>query len=77
MFIPAQEREKHGLPEGACCCKSPLCRRWFNMADPPKPPGRKRKATEEPVATATGRPVESSRAKPAVVVTIHGIKDAR
>ena len=38
-FVPADKREKFGLPQGACVCKTLDCHRRFDMAEPAKWPG--------------------------------------
>ena len=80
-FVKAEEREKRGLPEGACVCRSKTCRRKLGMEPPPQKPGRKRTIEEVFATVPTGRPVGESggglRAKPAIVVKIHSFKDGR
>ena len=80
-FVKAEEREKRGLPEGACVCRSKTCRRKLGMEPPPQKPGRKRTIEEVFATVPTGRPVSESggglRAKPAIVVKIHSFKDGR
>ena len=79
-YIPAELLAQHGLPDGACVCKSKLCWRVFGMADDPKPPGRPSalgKRVREDCLTPVFDTSRSFRSKPAVVVKIHSFKDAR
>ena len=79
-LIPKEILDKYGLPDGACVCKSKLCWRVFDMADEPKKPGRPSAALKRPredCSTPVFNASTASRSKPAVVVKIHSIKDAR
>ena len=81
-FIPSNVRNERGFPEGACVCKSPLCRRFFNMAPEPKPPGRPRSGSKRPRESGDadpvqGLPVGSCRARPPIVERIYEFKQAR
>ena len=79
-YIPAELLAQHGLPDGACVCKSKHCWRVFGMADDPKPPGRPSalgKRVREDCLTPVFDTSRSFRSKPAVVVKIHSFKDAR
>jgi hypothetical protein len=79
--IPEEIRIRFNLPEGACVCKSNLCRRVFGMAEEPKKPGRPSKRGREepstPVFSAVGVPSSATRTKPSIVVKIHAFKEAR
>ena len=80
-FIPPEIRLKYPeLPEGACVCKSKVCWRVFSMAPEPKPAGRPSAAVKrarEECSTPIFNSSTTSRSKPAVVVKILSVKDAR
>jgi hypothetical protein len=79
-LIPADKLAQYSLSKDACVCKSKICWRVFGMADEPKKsgsPSSAMKQAREECSTAVFNVSSALRSKPAVVVKIHSIKDAR